>query len=73
MDVAAEHGIHPDAGMLAHDDVTDELSGIVDVTGFWKLRGDAFVRADHGFIRCCWGAKSQHIMERLPESVDRSS
>jgi len=47
VDVAAEDGVHPDAGMLADDDVANELRGIVDVAGFGELRGDAFVGADH--------------------------
>jgi hypothetical protein len=47
VDVAAEYGVHPDAGVLAENDVADDLGGIVDVTGVGDLGSDAFVRADH--------------------------
>ena len=48
--VAAEDGVHPDTGVLADDDVTDELGGVVDVAGFGELGSDAFVGADHGYL-----------------------
>ena len=50
MDIAAEDGVHPDARVFADDDVADELGGVIDVTGFGKLGGDAFVGADHGYL-----------------------
>jgi hypothetical protein len=52
VDIAPKDGVHPDTGVLAEDDVADELRGIVDVRGVGELGSDAFVGADHGFIRC---------------------
>lgn len=49
VDIAAEDGVHPDAGVLPDDDVADELGGIVDVGSFGELGSDASVGADHGF------------------------
>jgi hypothetical protein len=49
--VATENGVHPDAGVLADNDVADELRGVVDVASVGELGSDAFVGADHGFIR----------------------
>ena len=49
MNIAAQHGIHPDTGMFANGNVSDELGRIVDVASFGKLWRDAFVGADHGF------------------------
>jgi hypothetical protein len=48
VDVAAEDGVHPDAGVFAKNDVADELGGVVDVAGVGELGSDAFVGADHG-------------------------
>src|SRR5208282_2871382 len=48
VNVAAEDGVHPDAGVFADDDVADELGGVVDVAGVGELGSDAFVGADHG-------------------------
>jgi hypothetical protein len=31
VNVAAEDGVHPDAGVFAEDDVADELGGVVDL------------------------------------------
>jgi hypothetical protein len=50
VNIAAEDGIHPDAGVLAHDHVTDELRGVVDVACFWELRSGTLIGADHVFI-----------------------
>ena len=36
--VAAQDGVHPDAGVLAEDDVADELGGLVDIAGVGDLR-----------------------------------
>jgi hypothetical protein len=47
MDVAAENGVHPDAGVFANDNVADKLGGVVNVSGFGELWSDAFVGADH--------------------------
>src|ERR1700730_16680895 len=46
--IAAEDGVHPDAGVFAENDVADELGGVVDVAGVGELWSDAFVGADHG-------------------------
>ena len=47
MDVTAEDGVHPDAGVFAEHDVADELGGVVDVASVGELGGDAFVGEDH--------------------------
>jgi hypothetical protein len=62
VDVAAEDGVHPDAGVFAENDVADELGGVVDVAGFGELGSDAFVGADHGYLMLLGGRrmKSQH-------------
>ena len=52
VDVAAEDRVHPDAGVFAKNDVADELGGVVDVAGVGELGSDAFVGADHVFVRC---------------------
>jgi hypothetical protein len=44
VNVAAEDGVHPDAGVFAEDDVADELGGFVDIAGVGELWGDALVR-----------------------------
>jgi hypothetical protein len=49
VNIAPEHGVHPDAGVFADDYIADQLGGVVDVTGFWELGSFAFVGADHGF------------------------
>jgi hypothetical protein len=49
VNVAAEDRVHPDAGVLAEDDVANELGRVVDVAGVGELGSDAFVRADHVF------------------------
>jgi len=49
VDIAAEDGVHPDAGVFAEDDVADDLGGVVDVAGVRKLGRDALVGADHSF------------------------
>jgi hypothetical protein len=48
VDVAAEDGVHPDAGVFAEDYVADELGGVVNVAGVGELGSDVFVGADHG-------------------------
>jgi hypothetical protein len=45
--VPAENSVHPDACMLAEFDVSDQLSGIVDVTRVRKLGSNSFEGADH--------------------------
>jgi hypothetical protein len=51
MDIAAENSVHPDAGVLADDHVSDELGGVVDVGGIGELGSDAFEGADHIRVR----------------------
>ena len=63
VDIAAEDGVHPDAGMFADDDVADELGGVVDVGSFGELGSDAFEGPYHGFIRC-WKSSSGPITSR---------
>jgi hypothetical protein len=48
VDVATQDGVHPDAGVLAADDIANQLGGFVDVAGRWNLGRDAFEGADHG-------------------------
>lgn len=45
--VAAQHGAHPDARVLAEGDIADELRGFVHVGRLGDARRDAFVIADH--------------------------
>jgi hypothetical protein len=47
VDIAPEDGIHPDAGVLAQSDVSDELSGVIDVAACWNNWSYALVDADH--------------------------
>jgi hypothetical protein len=47
VNIAAEDGVHPDAGVFAEDDVADQLGGVVDVASAGELGSDAFVGADH--------------------------
>ena len=47
VDVAAEDGVHPDAGVFADDNVSDELGGVVDVGGVGDLGSDALVGSNH--------------------------
>ena len=41
--VAAQHGVHPDAGVLAENHVADDLGRVVDVAGVGNLGSDAFM------------------------------
>jgi hypothetical protein len=45
--VAADHGVHPDAGLLAEDDVADNLSGFIYIAGIGDAGTDPLVGADH--------------------------
>src|ERR1035437_1595525 len=70
VNVAAEDGVHPDAGVFAEDDVADQLGGVVDIAGVGELWGDALVRADHGFIRRCPGlARWKVTIPRQPRRI----
>ena len=48
--VSTEHGVHPHTGMLAENDVANELSRVVHVTRVWNLRCHAVVRTNHWWI-----------------------
>ena len=45
--VAAQYGIHPDAGVLAENHIADNLRRIVDVAGLGNCGGCSFVRTNH--------------------------
>jgi hypothetical protein len=45
--IAAEDGVHPDAGVRAKLHVADDLRGFIDIASIADLRGNAFVGADH--------------------------
>jgi hypothetical protein len=45
--VAADDGVHPDGGVLAEDDVSENLGGGVDVAGGGNGRGEASEGAEH--------------------------
>jgi hypothetical protein len=45
--IAAEDGIHPDAGVRAQLHVADDLRGLIDVAAGADLRGNALVGAKH--------------------------
>ena len=47
--IAAQHGIHPDAGVLPEGDVAKHLGGDVDVARGGDDRRVAEVSADHDF------------------------
>ncbi len=70
VDVAAENGVHPDAGVFTENDVADELSGVVDVAGVGELGSDAFVGADH-WLEWLELRNTKHITERLPMSEQK--
>src|SRR5437667_11278507 len=63
MHVAAQHRIHPDAGILAENYISDDLRRLIHIAGIRNRRHDAFVRADHSEYRkrlnitCTWGGK----------------
>jgi hypothetical protein len=50
-DVAADDGVHPHRSVLAEDDVTDDLSGVVDVTAWRNRRPHAFKGSNHASLR----------------------
>jgi len=47
VDIAADDGVHPDGGVLAEDDVADDLGGEVDVAGSGDGGEDSLVGTDH--------------------------
>ncbi len=47
VDVTAEDCIHPHRGVLAENDVTDNLRGVVDEAGGRDRRADTFEGSDH--------------------------
>ena len=48
VDVAADDGVHPDAGVLAEGDIADDLRREVDIAGGGDGGRVALVGADHG-------------------------
>src|SRR3954467_14202953 len=48
VNVSADDGVHPDAGVFANGDVADDLRGVVEVAAGGNLGGDAFVGTEHG-------------------------
>jgi hypothetical protein len=48
VDVAAQDGIHPDADVLAENNVADELGRVVNVARLLDLGSLSHVGADHG-------------------------
>ena len=47
VDVAPEDGVHPDAGVLAQNHVTNDLCRIVHVTGLRNHWRFPFIRTNH--------------------------
>src|SRR5438045_9102639 len=47
MDVAANNGVHPDACLLAQNDISNHLSGLVHVAGSRNGRTNSLVGTDH--------------------------
>jgi hypothetical protein len=47
MHVPAQHGIHPNAGMLAKNHIANDLRRIIDEARTRDGRRNAFVGADH--------------------------
>ncbi|MCC2640582.1 MAG: hypothetical protein K0S45_995 [Nitrospira sp.] len=47
VDVAADHGVKPGAGVLAHDDIPDDDGRVLDEAGNGNARSDALKHSDH--------------------------
>src|SRR5205807_7668997 len=47
-DISAHDGAHPDGGMLAEHDITDNLRRVVDVAGGGDGGAYAFIGSNHG-------------------------
>jgi len=47
VDISANHGVKPGAGIFAHDDVADHHRRLLDEAGFGNGRCDALEGADH--------------------------
>jgi hypothetical protein len=47
VNVAAQHGIHPDGGVLAENHVADDLGGGIDIASRWNGWRDAFEWSNH--------------------------
>src|SRR5262249_2277010 len=45
--VAANNGVHPNAGVLAYLDIADDLGGFVDIAGLVNARRDSLVGTEH--------------------------
>jgi hypothetical protein len=46
-DVAADNGIHPDAGIFADLDVANDLGGFIDIARIVNAGRDPLIRAKH--------------------------
>jgi len=66
--VAAENGVHPDAGVLAEDYVSNDLGRVVYVAGGWDGGPSAFVGTNHIFEKITRGAFREEVASRLPFS-----
>ena len=45
--IAADHGVHPDAGVFADFHVANDLGGLVDIARIMNARRDSLIRAKH--------------------------
>src|SRR3954462_11778232 len=45
--VAADHSVHPYAGLLTQDDIPDNLSGFIYITRLWNRGVNTLIRANH--------------------------
>jgi len=62
--IAAQHGVHPDAGLLAQDDITEHLRGGVDVRGGRDGGRDTSIGAEHTEKSLEDGARSYRVQNR---------
>lgn len=61
VDVAAEDGVHPDAGLLAQGDVSKDLGGGIDVAGGVDGGVVALEGAEHGLSVDGWKEPDQGL------------
>ena len=47
MHIAPHHGIHPYAGLLPHDDVSNNLSRLIDIARLWNNGTDPLIGPYH--------------------------
>jgi hypothetical protein len=74
MHIASQDGVHPDAGVLAQDDVSDQLRGGVHVAGSrndWML---AFERTNHrGLVATARTVRDTEVIENNTRAVFEAS